>query len=149
MVTMEMLRNEHIDVFKRIQLWESSQIHFLQETRDQYPVFVRELSEFFKTGLAYHFKVEEEALFPVLKNKVEPSIIQNLLFDHERIIKEFRRFELVEDFDLSVQILKSLINYLKIHAQKEEDFFSSVNLSDEEVKQVDAKAKLVELRSGT
>lgn len=140
---MENLKKEHSDVFKRIQLWESSQIHFLEETRDHYQDFIKELSQFFKTGLAYHFKVEEEALFPVLKNKVEPSIIQNLLFDHERIIKEFRRFELVKDFDLSVQILKSLINYLKIHAQKEEDFFSSINLSDYELKKVDEQAKLV------
>lgn len=142
---MEKLRNEHNDVFKRLQLWESSQIHFLEETRDQYPDFVKELTQFFKTGLAYHFKVEKEALFPVLKNKAEQSIIQNLLFDHQRIIKEFRRFEHVKDFDLSIQILKSLINYLKIHAQKEEDLFSSINLSDEETKQVDQKAKLVEL----
>jgi len=72
-----------------------------------------------------------------------PSIINNLLFDHERIVKEFNRIENVKDFDLSIQILKNLINYLNIHAKKEDELFSTIVLSNEELKRMDEKVKLM------
>jgi len=146
MSTLETLRKEHNDVFKEIHHIETEQIRSLKETLDQYPNFVKGFSQFIKTGLLHHFKVEEEALFPVLKKKVNSRTILNLLFDHENIIRIFREYlEFVKDFNLSIQILKQLLNYLNIHAQKEEKLFSSVILSDEEMKRIDEKAKLVKL----
>ena len=146
MSTIETLNEEHNEVFKKIQLIETVQIRSLRTTLDKYPEFVKEFSQFVKTVLLYHFKVEEEALFPALKKIVEPLVIQNLLFDHENIVRVFREYlEHVKDFDLSIQILKQLLNYLDIHAQKEQRLFSSVNLSDEELKKIDEMAKLVKL----
>ena len=144
MSTIENLRKEHKDVFKEIHLIETVQIRSLRETLDKYPNFVKEFSRFVKTNLLHHFKVEEEALFPVLKKKMNSRAILNLIFDHTNIIRIFNEYlEFVKDFDLSIQILKQLLNYLNIHAQKEEKLFSSVILSDEEMKRIDEMAKLV------
>ena len=146
MSTLKTLNEEHLEVFKKIQLIETVQIRSLRKTLDEYPEFVKEFSKFVKTVLLYHFKVEEEALFPALKKIIEPLVIKNLLFDHENIVRVFREYlEHVKDFDLSIQILKQLLNYLDIHAQKEERLFSSVILSDEELKKIDEMAKLVKL----
>lgn len=146
MSTLETLNEEHNKVFKKIQLIETVQIRSLRQTLEDYPDFVKEFSQFVRNVLLFHFKIEEEAVFPVLKKKVEPLVIKNLLFDHENIVRVFREYlEHVKDFDLSIQILKQLLNYLDIHAQKEDRLFSSIILSDEESKKIDKIAKSVKL----
>lgn len=130
---------------------EAQQIRTLKETLTQHrshelTTFVQEFSQFVKSVLFNHFKVEEEALFPVLQNRVKPLTIENLLSDHKRIVNVFNEYlKYVDDFNRSFQLLKNLINYLDIHAKKEEELFSSITLSDEELKKIDSRAKLIQL----
>lgn len=130
---------------------EAQQIRTLKETLTQHrshelATFVQEFSQFVKSVLFNHFKVEEEALFPVLQNRVKPLTIENLLSDHKRIVNVFNEYlKCVDDFNRSFQLLKNLINYLDIHAKKEEELFSSITLSDEELKKIDSRAKLIQL----
>jgi len=130
---------------------EAQQIRTLRETLAQHrshelATFVQEISQFVRSVLFNHFKVEEEALFPVMQNKVKPLTIENLLSDHKRIVNIFHEYlKYIDDFNRSFQLLKNLINYLDIHAKKEEEFFSSITLSDEELKKIDSMAKLIQL----
>ena len=135
----------------KIQSIEAQQIRTLRETLTQHrshelTTFVEEFSQFVRSVLFNHFKVEEEALFLVLQNKVKPLTIENLLSDHKRIVNGFHEYlKYVDDFNRSFELLKNLINYLDIHAKKEEELFSSVTLSDEELKKIESRAKLIQL----
>jgi hemerythrin len=72
--------------------------------------------------------------------------IENLVSDHKRIINVFNEYlKYVDDFNRSFQLLKNLIDYLDIHAKKEEELFSSVTLSDEELKKIENRVKLIPL----
>lgn len=138
----ELLRKAHNEVLMKVHSIETQQIQSLQETLEKYPQFVKDFTQNVETVLFKHFKLEEEVLFPILDKKVESSTIQFLLIDHERIRNIFHEYlEYVQDFDHSIQLLKNFINYLNIHAKKEEEFFSSITLSDEELKQIDETAR--------
>ncbi len=151
MSTIETLRKEHNQMLLKIHSIEAQQIRTLKETLTQHrshelTTFVEEFSQFVKSVLFNHFLVEEEALFPVLYNKVKSLTIENLVSDHIRIINVFNEYlKYVDDFNRSFQLLKNLIDYLDIHAKKEEELFSSVTLSDEELKKIENRVKLIPL----
>jgi hemerythrin-like domain-containing protein len=150
MSAIETLRREHTLVLQKMHSIEKQQIGTLRETLNQqrsYELtdFVQEFSQFVRSVLFRHFKVEEEALFPVLQNKVRPLTIENLLSDHKSIVNVFHEYlKYIDDFNRSSQLLTNLINNLDIHAKKEEKLFSSITLSDEELKKIDSMAKLIQ-----
>jgi hemerythrin-like domain-containing protein len=151
MSTIETLRKEHNQMLLKIHSIEEQQIRTLREAKNQQrshelTTFEEEFSQFVKSVLFNHFKVEEEALFPVLQNKVKPLTIENLLSDHKCIVNVFNDYlKYVDDFNRSFELLKNLINYIDIHAKKEEELFSSVTLSDEELKKIESRVKLIRL----
>jgi hemerythrin-like domain-containing protein len=150
MSAIETLRREHTLVLQKMHSIEKQQIGTLRETLNQqrsYELtdFVQEFSQFVRSVLFRHFKVEEEALFPVLQNKVRPLTIENLLSDHKSIVNVFHEYlKYIDDFNRSSQLLTNLIHNLDIHAKKEEKLFSSITLSDEELKKIDSMAKLIQ-----
>ena len=85
-----------------------------------------------------HFKHEEIALFPVLmmKSKTAEQITRNLIYEHKIMMDMFKEFEDIEDYDLSIKLLSGLMKYLSLHAKKEEDFFSTIQLTKDEVTRI-------------
>jgi hemerythrin-like domain-containing protein len=151
LASIETLRKAHDEILKRLHLVEQVSLRFLEEkaqlSREEYTNYVNEFSQFFKTSIMYHFKVEEQALFPILKSKGEASAIEKLLSDHRRILTGFQYFENMKDPEASTKLLRNLINDLSAHARKEEELFPlwARRLSGEELKRIDEEAKLVGL----
>lgn len=151
MLILETLRKEHAELLKRVQLVEEASLLLYKEKsqlpREEYVNVINEFSQFFKTSIVYHFKVEEQALFPVLKDKDLGPDIQELLSEHRRILMGFQHFERIKGPIASVTILKMLINDLSIHARKEDELFPlwASRLSNEELKRIDEEAELIRL----
>ena len=146
MSLLEIMHKEHDEILGKVHFFMAQLLHSLKMTFEDHPEHVKEFTEFVKEKLLSHWKVEEEFIYPILETKVDPLIITNLVFDHERINSEFNTYlRYVMDSDLSNLHLTHLINYLEIHARKEEELFASVisagSLSQEELKTIEEAMK--------
>lgn len=147
MDSLKKLSVEHDDVFKRLQLFEKASLDCFENKKNlskkEYLKIVTPCRTLFKTGLVAHFKHEEMAVFPILlgKSKMVAQTIRNLISDHSMMMNKFSEFESIEDYDLSIQVLSDLMKLLSNHAEKEEDFFSSIQLSNDEIIKIDEVAK--------
>lgn len=56
---------------------------------------------------------------------------------------KFKDFENIEEYNLSLKLLKNLLNDLSFHANAEKDFFSLINLTEEEAIIIDEKTKFL------
>ena len=146
MSILESLHKEHEEILGKTHFIMAQLIHSLKTTFNDYPEHTKEFTEFVQTNLINHWEIEEEVIYPILKKKVDPLIVQNLIFDHERLKREFNEYlQHVNDAELAILHIKNLINYLEIHSRKEEELFSSVisstSLSQEELKKIEEVIK--------
>jgi len=92
-----------------------------------------------------HFKVEEEALFPVLRSVPNPNetAILNLIGEHKIIMGKFSALQDAKETRVSINILQDLLKDLSDHAKKEEAFFPSLmeSLTEEQLKRIDDVTK--------
>ncbi|MFC1754602.1 hemerythrin domain-containing protein [Thermoproteota archaeon] len=138
---------KHDDVLKRVQIFENAALECFENKKNlsekDYLKIVTPCRTLFKTGLASHFKFEEVALFPIIitKSSTSAKIVNTLISEHSMIMSKFYEFEKIEEYNLSIKLLKSLMNDLSFHAKAEEDFFSIIHLTKDEIIKIDEIAK--------
>ena len=80
---------------------------------------VEDFLKYFKVGVTHHFKIEEKALFPILRSNVKDAepFISELISEHKDIINKY--FKLQNGFT-QTRDLTDLLKALSTHAGKEE-----------------------------
>jgi len=66
-----------------------------------------------------HFEVEEQTLFPVVRNRVEPGLVERLISDHREIEIAFQRLRQAAEPELP-EALRTLAERLAAHIRLEE-----------------------------
>lgn len=149
MSTWNLLSNQHQETFKRLQLLEEASIDLLAKRRGQEKdETLQDFLKFFKIGLVQHFKIEEMALFPILKNASEPAkpIISEIISEHKDMVNRYFKLQnsknpgIVHTGDVT-----DLLKALAAHAEKEEKLFPPLIalLSKEQLRKIDELAKRV------
>ncbi len=132
----------HMELIAKIQLIEKISIKFYEEkaslSEERFMEHFKEFSRFYKKSIVYHFKVEEQALFPVLKERIGKEWIENILEEHRRINGMFRRFEEERDHMAALEKLRGIIEAVKEHAEKENIKLRSLagEISREELQEI-------------
>lgn len=135
-------------MFRKIQLLEEASIDLLKKEiyNEQGLRLAKDFLKFFKLGITQHFKVEEEALFPILRNvfQSEEQIISRLILEHKLLIQKYSRLQKLRN--PTVNQLKRIMNflaYLSAHARKEEEKLPSLieTLDERQLRMIDEKAK--------
>jgi hemerythrin-like domain-containing protein len=94
MTTWNLLSKLHQEIFRKIQLLEEASLDLLskkiarnQKSRKLEADFVK----FFRIGVIQHFKVEETALFPVLKRNFKEAqpIVSELISEHKLMVNRY------------------------------------------------------------
>jgi len=142
--TIQKLTKGRENILERIQLVEIASLMFYanvaKKPRKEIMKSVEEFRHLFKNSIVFHFKTEEEAVFPVLERTYGP-LIEEFRFDHEKILKRFSKFESEKEFEKSIKLLQDVVEDLIRHNEKEKTIFHSFRLSEEEYKEIDEKAK--------
>lgn len=147
MVLLEILTEEHRDVVIITQTLEREAQKCLDKNKplikDEYLQVIKTCREFFKTRIAKHFHAEETALFPILAEKSSDSnlIIKTMISEHSRIMEMFVDFEIIVDHKQSIKALTDLMVELSEHVRNEDEFFSSIHLTEGEISRFDNIAK--------
>ena len=123
--TWDVLHREHGEMFTKVNLLEKALIDLLQKhatdtegTLDQQKAFL----EAFEHGITLHFRVEEEALFPELKNtsKDAETLVNELLQEHSAIMKEYSQALTPQNDTEQKEALLKMLTELQAHNRKEE-----------------------------
>src|SRR3972149_8087383 len=123
--TWDVLHREHGEMFTKVNLLEKALIDLLQKhatdtdgTLDQQTAFL----EAFEHGITLHFRVEEEALFPELKNtgKEAETLVNELLQEHSAIMKEYSQTLTPKSDTEQKESLLKMLTALQAHNRKEE-----------------------------
>lgn len=150
MSSINKLSLDHNYAFKQAELLEKATLECFESriklSKKKYLKLVNPNKILFKIDLIAHFKFEEKVLFPVLirKSKEVERVIKTLLSDHSMIMKRFTEFEDIEDYDLSIQVLNGLLQVLIFHSKTEEELFSSIQLSIDEITRINETAKALQ-----
>ena len=146
--TWDVLHREHGEMFTKVNLLEKALIDLLQKhatdtegTVDQQKAFL----EAFEHGITLHFRVEEEALFPELKNtgKEAETLVNELLQEHSAIMKEYSQALTPQNDTEQKEALLKMLTELQAHNRKEERSVTPIiaQLSFAQLGKVDQAAK--------
>lgn len=151
---------------KTIQLFEHDHSHALRKLRrlrqdikgvreyktiDVARESIQDFADFLEHALKTHFKQEEVALFPYLKQKMGEAYgpIDAMIDDHKQIdqahatmMRELRKE--TPDLDELCQAADTILDVLEPHIDKEEEVIQPMALrllTPEQLKEVDEKAK--------
>lgn len=157
-VTWALLSLEHNKVLRKIQLLEVALISLLHEvslntptkkekSRDNQLKIVKDFLKLFGHGVMQHFKIEEVALFPVLRRVAEPKLtaeqtVEMLLSEHKTINSKYFKLEnIAKTSENPSKILSDLLKALSSHARKEEKLLPPLlrSLNEEQLKKIDEK----------
>jgi len=146
----------HEKILSILSTIEANLTSFLEEVRDlyktNYSLLRKHAEQFLKTyetEMELHFKSEEEALFPYIKDREEVS---DLINDHNWIrekIRFIRNLDVEKNPKEIVDNMTQLIDKIKEHAQKENQLFSKwgSQLSKDEIEEISRKVEeIYELR---
>ena len=125
-----------------IDLLQKRTIGYLERTSD----LQTDLLEAFEPGIALHFTVEEEALFPALrtKGKNAETLVDELLLQHRSIMEKHGKIVQASHIgEEKRDILLGLIRELAEHTRKEEMSVPQIvkQLSLEQLREIDQTAK--------
>jgi len=159
MSTWVLLSKDHREILKKIQLLEKALINLLQDASldaltDEKKLHgerlkvVKDFLKLYRHGVMHHFKIEEVALFPVLRNATTDAlcgdyIIEQLLIEHKTINSNYLELENIKKSSKNpTKILFELLNALSAHARIEEELLPPLvqSLSEEQMKRIDEKA---------
>ena len=146
--TWDVLHREHGEMFTKVNLLEKALIDLLRNhttnldgTVDQQKAFL----EAFEHGITLHFRVEEEALFPELKNtsKDAETLVNELLQEHSAIMKEYSQALTPQNDTEQKEALLKMLTELQAHNRKEERSVPPIiaQLSFAQLGKVDQAAK--------
>jgi len=147
--TWESLREEHLEIFARVNLLEKAlrdvlQKHTtgLEKTSEQQ----RDFLEAFGQGIALHFTVEEKALFPALREKGKDAekLVDDLLLQHQSIMEKHGKImQATYTEEEKREFLLELARELAEHSLKEERSIPSIvaQIGLEQLREIDRTAK--------
>lgn len=148
MSTWSLLSRQHQELFRKIQLLEEASLSLLAKktTHEKDERLVEDFLRFFKVGLTQHFKIEEEALFPILKSNVKDAepLVSELVSEHKSMINEYFKLENSKNPRFSqTKDLIVLLNILSAHTEKEEKFIPPLIalLSKEQLQKINELAR--------
>lgn len=152
---LKMLESEHKLALSRLELLITM---FADIRRGQYQVDkLSEVTEFFAHYLPLHFRIEEEALFPVLGRiiGIDRGPIPKTIAEHRELQPQIARFlELARNFDPNDEemveslevISKALVEKVYVHARWEEVILLATAreyLSPEQLREAEERARAV------
>ncbi len=141
MSTWSLLSSQHQEVLVKIHLFEEASLYLLEKkvTHEKSEGLVEDFLKFFKVGVVHHFKIEERALFPILKSTVKDAepLISELISEHKSIISKY--FKLQNSRPNNMNDLTTLLKELSEHAKKEENGLPPlvVLLDEKRLKKID------------
>lgn len=155
MSTWSLLSEQHQEVSKQIHLLEEASLDLLskkvaheksKERVEDFEGLVDDFLNFFSVGLIHHFKIEEKAMFPILKNTIKDAepLISELTSEHKNIIDKYFKFqESKNPKSKKMKDLTTLLEDLSEHARKEERFLPPfvALLNEEQLKKIDEQAR--------
>jgi len=145
MSTWKLVKGLHHEMFRKIQLLEEAYMDLLAKkiTYEKGEKLAEDFVKFSRVGVIKHFKVEEVALFQILRRNfkdVEP-IIYELISEHKTTINKYFKLHDTKNPKLNkTEDLIVLLNTLTKHMKKEERSLPPFIelLSDEQLKKIDA-----------
>lgn len=144
METWTLLRKQHYEIFRKIQLLEEASIDLLKKEAVKEKL-AKDFLEFFKVGIIQHFKIETQALFPILKNASESSgqLILELLQEHNAIMQRYSRLQKPRNPTKGqTKKIQDFLTNLSEHAKKEEEKLPPLikMLTEKQLRMIDEKA---------
>jgi hemerythrin-like domain-containing protein len=151
MSTWNVLTRLHHEIFRKIQLLEEASLDLLAKkiAYEKREKLTEDFVKFFRAGVIQHFKVEEVALFPILRrnSKDAEPIISELISEHKTMINRYLKIQDAKNPGVAkMGDLKTLLEELSEHARKEErsipPFIEMLN--KEQLKKIDELARHLE-----
>jgi hemerythrin-like domain-containing protein len=118
-----LINEEHQEILKKIHLLEEASLDLLkkQAFTETSLGLLKEFLESLRFGVLQHFKIEEKALFPVLrsafKDKEQP--ILELIYEHGALVQMYSNLQNRINPVNYAKMLKDFIEALSAHATKE------------------------------
>ncbi len=150
MGTWDSLHREHFEIYTRVNILEKALIDLLEkhtaEHSEKALSLQKDFLEAFEHGISMHFAVEEEALFPALRETGRASevLVQELLAQHRSIMEKYSRVAQTALTDeQKKEILLQLVQELSKHHSKEEQSVPTLvkRLNIEQLVKIDRTAK--------
>jgi hypothetical protein len=145
---LKLISTEHLEVIKKCHRLEIDLIRILQsELKKDESEVTMDFLKFYRTEIINHFKLEEEAVFPVLWSvfKKERQLIRVLLADHQDITKRYLKLENFSKRAVrnQTEALLDLLKNLLIHAFKEEITINQLilGLDERHLKKIEERAR--------
>jgi hemerythrin-like domain-containing protein len=148
MSTWNLVSRQHQGLLRKIQLLEEASLDLLSKkiAYEESHKLAEDFMKFFRVGVIQHFKIEEEALFPILRRNFKDAepLISELIAEHKTMINKY--FELQDDKNLKLskpEDLTGLLRDLSEHARKEESSLPQLiaSLDEGQLKKIDDLAR--------
>lgn len=123
----DLVKGLHREIFRKIQLLEEASLDLLSKkiAYGERRKFEEDFIKFFRVGVIQHFKVEEVALFPILRKNFKEleNIISELISEHKIMVDKYFKLHSVKGSKAKrTEDLTALLKELSEHAKKEETF---------------------------
>jgi hemerythrin-like domain-containing protein len=143
MNTWNLVSKLHQEIFRKIQLLEEASLDLLSKkiTSQKSQKLEADFVKFFRVGVIQHFKVEETALFPILRRNFKDAepLISELISEHKLMVNKYFKLHTKDSKLKKTKDLILLLKELSRHGKKEEQFLPKFIklLNEKQLKEID------------